>query len=425
MQDRDTELALLGSILTDSKVAYWGVCQEGVTNSTFSHTDTVRIWEAMVYCIRVAGSVDRFGLLTRLKREKHIDAMKVVDSIPQSIPAESAVVHAKALRELEKKRKLADLLTRKYEGDIDDSITTLASDAMSILHGSEVHRVKTVSELKEEIMRGVEQAGHGENEFGRLSFISQVNDWAVAYPYGKVTIIGGYRGLGKSSIIKQELLYQARMYGDAGLVSTEDTATDISLSLACLHGAGFMWKYQRGMGDNAKLIERLNDVATLPIHIMDSRQDINQVCENITLLALKCGCKFIVLDYIQDCDDPPTQRFKDENTRFTFFMMALARVAKRLNIALVVCSQFSRDMEKHDKPRPPRLSDLRSSGSLEQIAKRVYLLYKDPDVGHFVLEGAKIGISGKGGEKKAWLKYMDNQDGFTEVTSEPRRPYND
>lgn len=415
-QDRDTELTLLGSILTDSKVAYWLVAGEGVSNDTFSNSDTLKVWEAIAYCIRTAGVVDRYGLQTRLKREKHIDAMKVVDSIPRDIPAESALVHAKALRELEKRRKLEGVLTRKYEGDIDECCTTLASDAMSILHGSEVHRVKTVSELKDEIMRGVEQARTGENEFGRLSFIPAINDWAVAYPYGKITIVGAYRGVGKSSVCKQELLYQARMYGPAGLISTEDTATDISLGFACLHGAGFMWRFQKGIGDNVKLRYHLDKVGELPLFVMDARQDIHQVCENITLLAIKYGCRFVVVDYLQDIDDPKGMSFRGgDNERFTYMMMCLARVTKRTNIALVVLSQFSRDMEKTDKPRPPRLSDCRGSGSIEQICKRAYLMYKDAESQNYIVEGAKIGISGKSGEKKAWLKYHQSQDGFEPI----------
>jgi len=50
-------------------------------------------------------------------------------------------------------------------------------------------------------------------------------------------------------------------------------------------------------------------------------------------------------------------------------------LAKELNVPVIVLSQLNRELEK-DKNRKPRLSDLRESGSIEQDADLVGLLYK-------------------------------------------------
>ena len=50
-------------------------------------------------------------------------------------------------------------------------------------------------------------------------------------------------------------------------------------------------------------------------------------------------------------------------------------LAKELNVPVIVLSQLNRELEK-DKSRKPRLSDLRESGSIEQDADLVGLLYK-------------------------------------------------
>jgi replicative DNA helicase len=51
-------------------------------------------------------------------------------------------------------------------------------------------------------------------------------------------------------------------------------------------------------------------------------------------------------------------------------------LAKELDVPVVVLSQLNRELEK-DKNRKPRLSDLRESGSIEQDADLVCLLYRN------------------------------------------------
>ena len=57
-------------------------------------------------------------------------------------------------------------------------------------------------------------------------------------------------------------------------------------------------------------------------------------------------------------------------------------LAKELSVPIVVLCQLNREMER-EKNRKPRLSDLRESGSIEQDADLVGLLYRahsdDPD----------------------------------------------
>ena len=115
------------------------------------------------------------------------------------------------------------------------------------------------------------------------------------------------------------------------------------------------------------------------------------------------------------------------NELYTHYVERLCDTQKQLGVSLVIFAQLSRECEK--EARPPRLSDLRDSGSIEQVGGRVYLLYRDASkdevdkrtgtITHkstvHILEGAKIGVSGQGGERKAYLDYNPKCDGFIEI----------
>lgn len=94
------------------------------------------------------------------------------------------------------------------------------------------------------------------------------------------------------------------------------------------------------------------------------------------------GLDVVCIDYLQYMD---LGRFDDENRAFTYIVKRLKEFTKKYKITVIVLSQLSRACETRTDKRPI-LSDLRSSGSIEQEADKVLLLYRDvyynPDTEH-------------------------------------------
>lgn len=82
----------------------------------------------------------------------------------------------------------------------------------------------------------------------------------------------------------------------------------------------------------------------------------------------------VFLDYIQLCQGGPGRGNRQEVV--SEISRGLKVMAKEFDVAVVGLSQLNRDLEKRDTKRP-MVSDLRESGSLEQDADAILLLYRD------------------------------------------------
>lgn len=91
-------------------------------------------------------------------------------------------------------------------------------------------------------------------------------------------------------------------------------------------------------------------------------------------LKLTHGLDLVVVDYLQLCD--ADRRVQSDTEHITNVSKGLKRAAKDLNVPVVALSQLTRDNARGN--RPPMLSDLRGSGSLEQDADLVAFLHR-PD----------------------------------------------
>jgi replicative DNA helicase len=93
------------------------------------------------------------------------------------------------------------------------------------------------------------------------------------------------------------------------------------------------------------------------------------------LMKVRLGVKVIIVDYLQLMRSPTKRSQEARWLEITEISGTLKAVAKELNIPLICCSQLNREVEQREFGKP-RLSDLRESGSIEQDADIVALLWR-------------------------------------------------
>src|SRR5436190_24177215 len=88
------------------------------------------------------------------------------------------------------------------------------------------------------------------------------------------------------------------------------------------------------------------------------------------------GIKLFVIDYLQLLHST-ARRAENRQQEIADISNGVKALAKELNVPVIVLSQLNRDLEKRGPGERPRLSDLRESGSIEQDADLVGLLFRE------------------------------------------------
>lgn len=91
--------------------------------------------------------------------------------------------------------------------------------------------------------------------------------------------------------------------------------------------------------------------------------------------ARKLGAECVIVDYLGLISS--TGRVENRVNEVTQITKALKSMAKDLNIPIICLAQLSRGTEARGKSHKPQLADLRESGSIEQDADIVCMLYRE------------------------------------------------
>lgn len=130
--------------------------------------------------------------------------------------------------------------------------------------------------------------------------------------------------------------------------------------------------------DKLKIKEGAREIGQVPLYIDDSTSStIDDIIAKSRKLKNELGdLGLIMVDYIGIISD---SRFVNKNDSrqniISSYSRKLKELAGELNVPVLVLSQLTRKVDERDNKKP-QISDLRESGSLEQDADQVLLIYR-------------------------------------------------
>lgn len=201
---------------------------------------------------------------------------------------------------------------------------------------------------------------------------------------GDLIIIGGRPGMGKSALLSTLLRNTAKAGYKSMVASLEMSAEQlaermISDTLFDMNSENIPYSNLRTGNFHEKLFQSIRDATeanmALPIQIEEQPGlTMSQIATRARRMHRRDGLGLLAIDHL-DLVRPAGRYAGNKVYELGEITAESKALAKELKIPVVLLCQLSRDVEKREDKRP-MLSDLRSSGSIEQDADAVIFLYR-------------------------------------------------
>lgn len=386
------EKMVLSSILTNSEAIE--IIIKNLSIDSFYFKNHQELFKAILFMYQTKQSIDIITLTAFLQQNgliNKIGGIKVLIELVNQIPN---LVHLdEYIRLLKDKFLRRSLIKLGYKTINSSYITNLPLE--NILNEFELQLFNLTNEYKPSKITSsgdlayntfleLKQKAASPNLPGLSSGFYALDSLTQGFQKSDLIIIAGRPSIGKTAfaltvslnttnscklpvlIFSLEMSKEQLMYR---LVSME---TNISQSRL---RSGKLYKT-----DWNKLNKVIKILSKLPLFIDDSSdlsvQEIRSKIKTILLQYKTIG--LVIIDYLQLMQSPILKN-GNRAQELSQITRSLKNIAREFNIPIIALSQLSRNVETRTD-RKPILSDLRESGSIEQDADLVLMLYQDDRV---------------------------------------------
>lgn len=337
--------------------------------------------------------IDLITIKDTLTTAGHLEAVGGVASISalaDTVPSAANVGYYVGI--VEEKYRLRETLKACVEGqrDIyestDDPETTIDRIEANILRVTEQRTVtdqKPIKQLVNQVINKIEEshASGGKATMGIPTGFQDFDKMTFGLHNGDMIVIAARPSLGKTSLamnIAEHVALEQKL--PVGVFSLEMTAEALTMRLLCSRAKVNIRNIRDGFlaeRDFPRLTRASIAIANSPLFIDDSAGlSIMQLRAKARRLHQQHGIKLFVIDYLQLLNST-NRRAENRQQEIADISNGIKALAKELDAPVIVLSQLNREIEKTGGR--PKLSYLRESGSIEQDADLVALLYKEKD----------------------------------------------
>jgi replicative DNA helicase len=349
-----------------------------------------QIFELLIEMYDKKEPIDIITVQQQLKDKNQLDAVggiAYLTSLQDAVPSAANLgYYMEIIREKYLLRRMIQTCTSvvsqvyEQEGEVDRLLDEVERDVLKI---SEERVEGTSRTIKDLVHKAINQIEDFHSRQGMLTGIAtgfmDLDKMTSGMHGGEMIIIAARPSMGKTSLamnIAEHVSVDLKL--PVGVFSLEMTAESLVLRMLCSRSRVNLRNIRDGFladRDFAPLTNAAGQMAKAPLFIDDTAGlSILQLRAKARRMWQQHGIKLFVIDYLQLLNST-SRRAENRQQEIADISSGVKALAKELDVPVIVLAQLNRDLEK-DKSRKPRLSDLRESGSIEQDADLVALLYK-------------------------------------------------
>ena len=393
----EAEMGVLGCALLDPNQCI-GECIEKLKDEgkmAFYDLRHQTIYETLSAMFDAKHAIDLITVQQHLKDRQLLDqvgGIAYLSQLQDAVPsAANLSYYLDIVREKHLLRKLITTCSGvvgkvyDYEGNVEELLDEVEKEVLRVnesrAQGGNLPIKTLVGKAVEKIQNYFDRKGALDGLATGFMDLDKMTDGL----HGKEMIVIAARpSMGKTSLamnIAEHVALELNL--PVGVFSLEMGAESLIMRMMCSLARVNMRNIRDGFmaeTDFPKLTSAAGRLSRAPLFIDDTAGlSILQLRARARRMSQQHGIKLFVIDYLQLLNSTARRSQENRQQEIADISSGIKALAKELDVPVIVLSQLNRELEK-DKSRKPRLSDLRESGSIEQDADLVGLLYK-PDAG--------------------------------------------
>jgi replicative DNA helicase len=259
---------------------------------------------------------------------------------------------------------------------LDSEIRKLTSDLQP--KEKNLSSAEVLNKIIDDLWEKAKQPGHLS---GVPSGFAGLDSYTDGLQKSELIIIAGRPSVGKTAFglnILLNVLKKTRL--PVLFFTLEMSAQQLMYRLLSMETRLDQNKFKTGLLNNedwTKINLVMKILGKIPMYIHDQPHlntiDIRQKLKNLYKVYPRVG--LVMIDYLQLMEEP-TLKHINRAQEISIITRELKNIAREFDVPIVALSQLNRTLDGRTDPKP-MLSDLRDSGSIEQDADLVLMLYKN------------------------------------------------
>lgn len=385
----DAEQSILGSLMLDPEA--FNLVSDLIVPGHFYKPAHQKIYEAIFKLNATNQPIDIITVSNALQAVGELEIIGgtsyLVDILNKTVSAVHAVSHAKIIREKATLRKMisasTQLIERAYAedfADVESFIDQAEAEFYKIGANKQSEGLAGSMEIVKSSLLKIEELYKKKSDItGLATGFSYLDRMTAGLQPGELIIIAARPSMGKTAFslnLAQNIVLRNKK--TLAYFSLEMGRDQLMMRVLSSEARINMKDIRSGrVPDNAwpKLINSAQILSESQFFI-DETSGISpfEIRSRARRLKAQHGLDCIIIDYLQLMD--LKQKVESRERAVSEISKSLKALAKELQIPVIALAQLNRGVEGRSDRRP-MLSDLRESGSIEQDADVIMLLYRD------------------------------------------------